>query len=95
MGIGGIGMGELLIVLIVVLLIFGTKRLKTIGSDLGGAIKGFRSAMSDGERATENRAEPGPERLGAPAEQRSGELPGSAAKAVPNPGSSEPSQTRS
>ncbi len=53
MGIGGIGMGELLIVLIVVLLIFGTKRLKTIGSDLGGAIKGFRSAMSDGERATE------------------------------------------
>lgn len=31
-------------------LIFGTKRLKTIGSDLGGAIKGFRNAMADGDR---------------------------------------------
>jgi sec-independent protein translocase protein TatA len=50
MGIGGIGFGELLIILVVVMLIFGTKRLKTIGSDLGGAIKGFRSAMADGER---------------------------------------------
>ena len=53
MGIGGIGMGELLIVLVVVLLIFGTKRLNTIGSDLGGAIKGFRNAMADGDRETE------------------------------------------
>jgi len=36
-----------LIVLVIVLLLFGTKRLKNIGSDLGGAVKGFRAAMSD------------------------------------------------
>ena len=37
----GLGMTELLIILAIVLLIFGPKRLKNIGSDLGGAIKGF------------------------------------------------------
>jgi len=47
MGLGGINISELLIVLVIVVLIFGTKRLKTIGSDLGGLIKGFRSATSD------------------------------------------------
>jgi sec-independent protein translocase protein TatA len=46
MGMGGISIWQLLIVLVIVLLLFGTKRLKNIGSDLGGAIKGFRSAMS-------------------------------------------------
>ncbi|HVY65812.1 MAG TPA: twin-arginine translocase TatA/TatE family subunit [Gammaproteobacteria bacterium] len=57
MGLGGISITELLIVLLIVVLIFGTKRLKTIGSDLGGAIKQFRSAMSnDGEKtATETK----------------------------------------
>jgi sec-independent protein translocase protein TatA len=49
MGLGGISVSELLIVLVIVVLIFGTKRLKSIGSDLGGAIKGFRSAMSGGD----------------------------------------------
>jgi sec-independent protein translocase protein TatA len=47
MGLGGISIGELLIVLVIVVLIFGTKRLKSIGSDLGSAIKSFRGAMSD------------------------------------------------
>ena len=52
MGLGGISLTEILIVLVIVVLIFGTKRLKTIGSDLGGALKGFRSAMSnDGDKA--------------------------------------------
>ena len=46
MGMGGISIWQLLIVLVIVLLLFGTKRLKNIGSDLGGAVKGFRSAMS-------------------------------------------------
>lgn len=41
----GIGFKELLIILAIALLIFGAKRLKTIGSDLGGAVKGFRKAM--------------------------------------------------
>ncbi len=46
----GIGMRELLIILVVVLLVFGTKKLKSIGSDLGGAMRGFKKAMSDGEQ---------------------------------------------
>jgi sec-independent protein translocase protein TatA len=45
MGLGGISIWQLLIILAIVLLIFGTKRLKTLGGDLGGAIKGFRKAM--------------------------------------------------
>ena len=45
----GIGFRELLIILAIALVIFGAKRLKTIGSDLGGAVRGFKKAMSDGE----------------------------------------------
>lgn len=45
----GIGFRELLIILVIALVIFGAKRLKTIGSDLGGAVKGFKKAVSDGE----------------------------------------------
>lgn len=46
---GGFGLTELLVVLAIVLLIFGPKRLKNIGADLGSAIKGFRKAVSDEE----------------------------------------------
>ncbi len=45
----GIGWQQLLIVLLIIILIFGTKKLKNIGSDLGGAVKGFKKAMSDEE----------------------------------------------
>lgn len=45
MGLGGISMWQLLIILLIVVLIFGTKRLKTLGGDLGGALKSFRKAM--------------------------------------------------
>jgi sec-independent protein translocase protein TatA len=51
MGVGGISIWQLLIILVIVLLLFGTKRLKGIGSDLGNAVKGFRSAMSESEKA--------------------------------------------
>ena len=44
-----IGPVQLLIVLLIVLAIFGTKRLRTLGSDLGSAVKGFRSAVNEGE----------------------------------------------
>ena len=44
---------QLLIVLVIVLAIFGTKRFRTLGSDLGNAVKGFKSAMSDAEEAKE------------------------------------------
>ena len=50
MGFGGISIWQLLIILVIVLLLFGTKRLKNIGSDLGGAVKGFKKAMSDEEK---------------------------------------------
>ncbi|MEM9058206.1 MAG: Sec-independent protein translocase subunit TatA [Pseudomonadota bacterium] len=43
------GIKELLIVLVIVALIFGTKRLRSIGGDLGGAVKGFRKAMDEAE----------------------------------------------
>lgn len=43
----GLSIWELLIVLAIVLLVFGPKRLGTIGSDLGNAIKGFRTAIKD------------------------------------------------
>ena len=49
----GFGMQELLVVLAIVLLIFGPKRLKNIGADLGNAIKGFRTAVSDEDKAPE------------------------------------------
>jgi sec-independent protein translocase protein TatA len=44
---GSMGFKELLIILAIALLIFGAKRLKSIGSDLGGAVKGFKKAMDD------------------------------------------------
>ena len=50
----GIGMRELVLILLVVLLVFGTKKLKTIGSDLGNAVRGFKKAMSDGENEDTN-----------------------------------------
>ena len=59
MGFGGISIWQLLIVLVIVLLLFGTKRLRNLGGDLGNAIKGFKKAMSDDEK----KAESEPERL--------------------------------
>lgn len=47
MGFGGISVWQLLIVLLIVVLLFGTKRLKSIGGDLGEAIKGFRKSVND------------------------------------------------
>ncbi len=45
------GMWELLVILVIVLLIFGPKRIKGLGADLGNAIKGFRKAVTDDEAA--------------------------------------------
>lgn len=45
----GIGMRELLVILVVCLVVFGAKKLRTVGSDLGHAVKGFKKAMNDGE----------------------------------------------
>jgi len=51
--LSGISWPQLLIVLVIVLAIFGTKRFRSLGSDLGNAVKGFRSAMTDAEEAKE------------------------------------------
>jgi sec-independent protein translocase protein TatA len=50
-------MWQLLIILLIVVLIFGTKRLRTIGGDLGGALKSFRKAMDTDERDDDEQAE--------------------------------------
>ncbi|MEM1187049.1 MAG: twin-arginine translocase TatA/TatE family subunit [Pseudomonadota bacterium] len=63
MGLGGISIWQLLIVLAIVVMLFGTKRLRTLGSDLGSAVKGFRSSMQeeddgkDGDSAADSKAE--------------------------------------
>ena len=50
----GISVWQLLILLAVVILIFGTKKLKNVGGDLGSAIKGFKSAVKDGDNDSKN-----------------------------------------
>ena len=66
MGIGGISPVQLIIILVIVLLIFGTKKLRNFGGDLGGAIKGFKKAVKEentdeledsSEEASENDSE--------------------------------------
>ena len=49
----GFGIKELVVVLLIAVVIFGTTRLKTIGADLGSAVKGFRKAMTGGEEEEE------------------------------------------
>lgn len=52
----GISIWQLLIVLAIVILLFGTKKLKNIGGDLGGAVKGFKNAVKEGESEKEAQA---------------------------------------
>lgn len=49
MGISGISIWQLLIILAIVVMLFGTKRLRSLGTDLGSAIKGFKKSMSEDE----------------------------------------------
>ena len=53
----GISVWQLLILLAVVILIFGTKKLKNVGGDLGSAIKGFKSAVKDGDDNKQSKVE--------------------------------------
>lgn len=57
MGFSGIGPGSLILILVIVVLLFGTKRLRNIGSDLGGALKNFKKAVKDGEEDDESKAQ--------------------------------------
>jgi sec-independent protein translocase protein TatA len=58
MGIGGISMWQLLILLLIVVLVFGTKRLRNMGGDLGAAVKGFRKGMEDARGEDDEKLEP-------------------------------------
>ncbi|MDQ7730815.1 Sec-independent protein translocase subunit TatA [Halomonas sp. SpR8] len=51
--LGGISIWQLLIVLGIIILVFGTKKLRNVGTDLGGAVKGFKKAMHDEEKNKE------------------------------------------
>ena len=48
---GGVGIKELLVILVIALVVFGTKKLRSIGSDLGGAIHEFKKSMDAGDKA--------------------------------------------
>jgi sec-independent protein translocase protein TatA len=61
MGIGGISIWQLLILLVIVVLLFGTKKLRNLGGDLGSALKGFRSAMGESEEQDARKREEDPQ----------------------------------
>jgi sec-independent protein translocase protein TatA len=67
---GSFSIWHWLIVLLIIVLVFGTKKLKNIGSDLGGAVKGFKDGMKEGGTAPEEKpAAPAAQVAGAPAEK--------------------------
>jgi len=49
---GGISVTQLIIIAVIILLLFGTKKLRNVGGDLGAAVKGFKKAMSDEPKET-------------------------------------------
>jgi sec-independent protein translocase protein TatA len=71
---GSFSVWHWLIVLLIVVLVFGTKKLKNLGGDLGGAVKGFKDGMRDGSAAPEDKT-------AAPAQQVAGSAPATADKA--------------
>ena len=54
MGIGGISFWQILIILVVILILFGGKKIKTMGSDLGESLKGFKKAIKDEDSAKDS-----------------------------------------
>jgi sec-independent protein translocase protein TatA len=54
----GLSTTHLIIFLVIIVLIFGTKKLKNIGSDLGSAVKGFKDGMKDGDKPADGQAAP-------------------------------------
>lgn len=55
MGIGGISIWQLLIILVIVVLLFGTKKLRSLGGDLGSAIKNFKDSMQEGRDGADDK----------------------------------------
>jgi sec-independent protein translocase protein TatA len=54
MGIGGISFWQILIILVVILILFGGKKIRTMGSDLGEGLKGFKKAIKDDDSAKDS-----------------------------------------
>lgn len=54
MGFGGISIWSLLLILAIVILLFGTKKLRNVGNDLGGAIRSFKKAVKDEDKAADS-----------------------------------------
>ena len=52
MGFRGVSMGSLILILAIIILLFGTKRLRTVGEDLGAAFRSFRKGMKEVEETT-------------------------------------------
>lgn len=57
MGISGISMGSLLLILLIVMVIFGTKKMRNIGEDLGAAVKSFKKGLQEVDDETEQTKE--------------------------------------
>ncbi len=54
MGLGGVSIWQLVIILLIAVMIFGTGRLKNMGSDLGGALKGFKKALNEEDKGVQD-----------------------------------------
>jgi sec-independent protein translocase protein TatA len=61
---GAFSIGHLLVVLLVIILLFGTKKLRNLGSDVGSAIKSFRQSMREGEREEDSMRSINPDNRG-------------------------------
>ena len=57
MGIGGISFWQILIILVVILILFGGKKIRTMASDLGEGLKGFKTAIKDEDTSSESKQE--------------------------------------
>lgn len=57
MGLSGINITSLLVILAIIILLFGTKKLRNIGADLGNAVKGFKKAVNEDEKTNQEKGE--------------------------------------
>ncbi|MCC4115096.1 Sec-independent protein translocase subunit TatA [Aromatoleum toluclasticum] len=71
---GSFSIWHWLIVLVIVVLVFGTKKLRNIGQDLGGAVKGFKDGMKESEKSDDVQQKIGGETIDAPAREKSDKL---------------------
>lgn len=71
---GSFSIWHWLIVLVIVVLVFGTKKLRNIGQDLGGAVKGFKDGMKESEKSDDAQQKIGGETIDAQAREKSDKL---------------------